>query len=101
MCKSSGEDVKIEIVFPEKYVAYNLKTMSKFAAAITHLCKAEAILGEDEFDFEIKGMTVMQVYTIEEAMEKFGIALTHSHKLGNTVFYADVTELRKILEGKE
>jgi hypothetical protein len=34
-------------------------------------------------------------------MEKFGIALTHSHKLGKTVFYADVTELRKILEGKE
>jgi hypothetical protein len=34
-------------------------------------------------------------------MEKFGIALTHSHKLGKTIFYADVTELRKILEGEE
>ena len=101
MCNSSNEDIQVEIIFPEKYVEYNLKTMPKYASAIAHLCKAGAILGEDEIEFAVEGMTVLQVYTVEKAMKKFGIEMTHDHSPIETVFYADVSGLRKILEGEE
>lgn len=98
MCDNFNEDIKVEIIFPEKYVQRNLETMSKYASAVAHLCKGGAILGEDEIEFTVEGMTVLQVYTVEKAMKKFGIELTHDHSLNETVFYADVSGLRKILE---
>lgn len=101
MCDNFNEDIQVEIIFPEKYVEYNLKTMSKYTSAIAHLCKAIAILGEDEIEFEIEGMTVMQVYAVEDIMRKFGIEMTHDHRVGHTTFYADVTGLRKLMEGEE
>ena len=58
-------------------------------------------LGEDEIEFAVEGMTVLQVYTVEKAMKKFGIEMTHDHSPIETVFYADVSGLRKILEGEE
>lgn len=101
MCDNSSEDIQVEIIFPEKYVEHNLKTMSKYASAVAHLCKAGAILGEDEIEFVVEGMTVLQVYTIEDAMRKFGVELTHDHRRGETTFYADVTGLQKLLRGEE
>lgn len=98
MCDNSNEDIQVEIIFPKKYVDHNLKTMSKYASAIAHACKAGAILGEDEIEFVVEGMTVLQVYTVEKAMKKFGIEMTHDHSLNETVFYADVSGLKKLLE---
>lgn len=101
MCDNSNKDIKVEIIFPKKYVEYNLKTMSKYASAIAHLCKAGASLGEDEIEFAVEGMTVLQVYTIEKAMKKFGIEMIHEHGFNKTVFYADVSGLREMLEGEK
>jgi hypothetical protein len=101
MCDNFNEDIQVEIIFPEKYVEHNIKTMPKYASAIAHLCKAGAILGEDEIEFAVEGMTVLQVYTVEKAMQKFGIEMTHDHSPIETVFYADVSGLKKMLEGEE
>ena len=99
------DDVTVEIIFPTEYVKHNLATMKKYSAAAAFYCRAAATLGEDETEFLMFGMTVMQVYTLEEAMTQFGIEMTHDHgftKDGRswTYFYADVRGLRKILEEK-
>lgn len=93
-------DIKVEIIFPQFYIERSLKTMSRYAGAIAHLCKGAAMLGEDETEFLIFGMTVMQVTTAEEAMEKFGVKMTHDNGWTSngkrwTYFYADVRELKK------
>lgn len=99
-------ETKVEIIFPEKYVKHNMRTMRKFSAAVAHYCKAAAILGEDETEFLIFGMTIMQVVTIEEAMKSFGIELTHdfgmqSNEKSWVYFYADVRGLRERMERGE
>lgn len=100
---ADSEDTKVEIIWPKEYVEYNMKTMSKYAAAIAHLCKAAAILGEDDTEFLIFGITVIQTITVESAFKFYGVELAHdSGKLPDgsrwTYFYADVSELRKRLE---
>ena len=95
------DEVKVEIILPAEYVEYNTRTMSSYASTIAHLCQDGAILGKDRIKFVIEGMTVLQVYTAEDAMRKFGVELTHDHKPGETTFYADVTGLQKLLRGEE
>lgn len=95
------DDVEVEIILPASYVGYNMRTMATYASAIAYLCKAAAILGKKEIAFEIEDMTIMQVYTVEDVMRKFGIEMTHDHWVGHTIFYADVTGLRKLMEGEE
>lgn len=97
------DDVTVEIIFPMEYVKHNLATMKKYSQAAAYYCRAAATLGEDEVEFLVFDMTVIQVYTLETAMKKFGIEMTHDHgytKDGRswTYFYADVRELKKILE---
>ena len=92
------DDIEVTIIFPENYASYNLKTVASFTKAIAHICKAAAILGKKEIEFEIEGMTVMHVYAVVYVMRKFGIEMTHDHRIGHTTFYADVTGLRKLME---
>ena len=97
------EDVTVEIIFPAEYIKYNMSTIRKFTQGIATLCKGAAILGEDETEFLVWDMTVLQVSAVEEAMKHFGIEMTHDHgctKDGRswTYFYADVRGLKEFLE---
>lgn len=95
------DNVEVAIILPDFYVDYNIKTIATFTKGIAYICKAAAILGKKEIEFEIDGMTVMQVYTAEDVMRKFGIEMTHDHRVGHTTFYADVTGLRKLMKEEE
>ena len=92
------DDIEVAIILPDFYVDYNIKTITIFTKGIAHICKAAAILDKKEIEFEIEGMTIMQVYVVEDVMRKFGIEMTHDHRVGHTTFYADVTGLRKLME---
>ena len=99
------DDVTIEIIYPKEYVEYNMATTKKFSAAVAYYCKAAALLEEDETEFLVGGMTVLQVYIIEEAMKRFGIQMEHEITRVDGVnyvhFYADVRGLQKKLEEGE
>ena len=103
---SNSEDIKVEIILPEEYVRQSMATMSKYSDAIAYLCKAGAILEEDETEFLIWGINVLQTQSIEEIFRKFGVEMTHEHgTLSNgarwTYFYADVRGLQdKLKEGR-
>ena len=97
------DDVTVEIIYPFAYIERCRATMKKYARGIASLLKGAAILGENETEFLVWDMTVLQVTILEEAMRQFGIEMTHDHGLTKdgrswTYFYADVSELRKILE---
>lgn len=97
------DDVIVEIIFPAEYINYNMSTIRKFTQGIATLCKGAAILGEDETEFIVWDMTVLQVGAVEEAMKHFGIKMTHDHGCTTdgrtwTYFYADVRGLKEFLE---
>lgn len=97
------DDVTVEIIFPAEYIKYNMSTIRKFTQGIATLCKGAAILGEDETEFLVWDMTVLQVGAVEEAMKHFGIKMTHDHGCTTdgrtwTYFYADVRGLKDFLE---
>lgn len=102
----SSDDIKVEIRLPQAYVDRSHATMRKYAAAIALLCKASAILEEDDTEFIIYGMTLIQVQAIEEAMKMFGIELMHiDHKVDtngktSTWFCADVSGLRELMDNE-
>ena len=104
MCDNSNEDIQVEIIFPEKYVQRNLETMKQFAGAAAHYCKAAVILGQDDTFFTLVDISVLQVYSLEEAMKTYGIQMIHQIYCveGKTCarFYADVRELKKLLESE-
>ena len=54
-----SDDIKVEIIFPEKYLEDNVKTMKKFSAAAAHYCKAAALLGENMTIFTLSGISVL------------------------------------------
>lgn len=96
------DEVKVEILFPKEYVQYNVSTMQRFAQAAMCRCKAAALLGKDEEEFVLYGITVLQIYSLESILKKYGIILTHEWITVNgksqPYFYADVTRLRDRLE---
>ena len=99
------DEVEVDIIYPTKYIEHNLSTMKKYSQAAAFYCRAAATLGEDDAEFLMFDMTVMQVYTLESAMKEFGIEMSHDFgftKNGRSwaYFYADVRGLRKILEEK-
>lgn len=98
-----SDDVKVEIIFPEKYQEDNVKTMRKFAAAAAHHCKAAALLGENMAIFTLSGISVLQTYSLEEALKVYGVEMIHElyRADGKTYacFYADVRGLKEKLEG--
>ena len=96
------DDVTVEIIYPTEYVKYCMSTMRKFTSGVATLCKGAAILGENEAEFLVWDMTILQVNILEEAMRQFGIEMTHEYGCAKdgrrwTRFYADVSGLRKIL----
>ena len=99
------DEVEVEIIWPQAYVEHNLATIKKFTSGISHLCKGAALVGEDETEFLVWDITVLQVITIEEAMRHFGIEMTHEvGKIGNrryAYFYADLRGLIEKLESGE
>ena len=100
------DEVEVEIIYPPAYVEYSLKTIRQYASGISHLCKGAAILGDDDTEFLVYDMTMMQVVSIEETMKLFGIEMTHEcGKLPNgtrwVYFYADLRGLKEKMESGE
>lgn len=100
------DEVKVEIIYPPAYVDYNLKTIRQYASGISHLCKGAAILGDDDTEFLVWDMTVLQVTTIEEIMRHFGVEMEHDMgKLSDgtrwTYFYCDIRRLKEMLKNGE
>lgn len=101
MC--SNDDFNVEIIYPESYVERCCATMKKYTRGIALLLKGKATLGEDEAEFLVWDMTLLQVQALEDAMRMFGVEMTHDFGLGEdghswTYFYADISRLRRILE---
>ena len=94
------DDVEVEIIYPREYVEYSMSTIRKYSRGISYLCKGAAVLGEDDTEFLVFGITVLQTSIVEEVFRKFGVEMTHEHGTlpdGTrwTYFYADLRELRK------
>lgn len=103
MC--SNDDFNVEIVYPKVYVERCCATMKKYTRGIALLLKGKATLGEDEAEFLVWDMTLLQVQALEDAMRMFGVEMTHDFGLCEegdgyswTYFYADISRLRRILE---
>lgn len=100
------DEVKVEIIYPSAYVEHSLSTIRRYASGISHLCKGAAILGEDETEFLVFGMTVLQIITIEEIMRHFGIKMEHdTGKLSDgtrwVYFYCDIKDFKERLDNGE
>ena len=100
------DDVKVEIIYPPEYVDYCMETIRQYSSGISHLCKGAAILGEDDTEFLVYDMTVLQVLSIEEIMRHFGIEM--EHEMGRlsdgtrwTYFYCDLRGLREMMKNGE
>ena len=96
------DEIDVEIIYPKFYVDYNMATLKKFARGISYLCKGAALMGEDETEFLVWGITVMQTQIMENTLAKFGIKLEHEHgrlETGErwTYFYADLNGLKERL----
>ena len=101
MC--SNDNFNVEIIYPKVYVERCRATMRKYTRGIASLLKGAATLGEDETEFMVWDMTVLQVRIIEETMRTFGVEMTHDFGLCEddhswTYFYADISKLREALE---
>ena len=100
------DEVEVEIIYPQAYVDHNMSTIKKYSAGISYLCRGAAVLGEENTEFLVYGMTVVQVITIEEAMKKFGIEM--EHEMGRlpdgtrwTYFFVDLRGLLEKIENGE
>ena len=94
------DDVKVEIIYPREYVEYSMSTNHKYSRGISYLCKGAAVLGDDDTEFLVYGITVLQTFILEEVFKCFGVEMTHEHgtlPCGTrwTYFYADLRGLRK------
>lgn len=94
------DDVEVEIIYPREYVEYCMKTIRKYSRGMACLCKGAAVLGDDDTEFLVYGVTVLQTSILEEVFRKFGVELEHEHGTlpdGTrwTYFYADLRGLRK------
>lgn len=75
-----------------------MATMKKYSSAAAYYCRAAATLNKDKVRFSLPGITVIQVYSLEEAMKVYGIKMTHKFINGLCWIYADVSGLSKFLE---
>jgi hypothetical protein len=97
------DDVKVEIIYPRRYVEQSMATIRKYSRGIACLCKGAAVLEEDDTEFLVFGINVLQTSIIEETFKRFGVEMEHEHgRLSDgtrwTYFYADVRELRKRMD---
>ena len=97
-----NEILGVEIIYPKSYVDYNFSTIQRYPSGIASILKGHAMFGNEEVEFIVRGMTLLQVNTVEEAMRYFGVEMMHEHKVlpdgaRETYFYADLHGLIKIL----
>ena len=97
------DDVTVEIIYPLEYVEYSMSTIRKYSRGISYLCKGAAILGDDDTEFLVYGVTVLQTSILEEVFRKFGVEMTHDHGTLSdgtrwTYFYADLRGLRERMD---
>lgn len=97
------DGITVKIIYPTEYVKYCMSTMKKFTSGVAALCKGAAILGQDETEFLVQDITVLQVNVLEEAMKQFGVEMTHEYGYAKdgrrqTYFYADISKLKKYLK---
>jgi hypothetical protein len=96
------DEVKVEFIYPQAYVEYSMSTIRNFSRGISYLCKGEAVLGENEADFIVWDMTVLQISVLEEVFRKFGVEMTH--ECGAVAgrryvwIYADLTGLKERMD---
>jgi hypothetical protein len=97
------DDVKVEIIYPLEYVEYSKSTIRKYSRGMAYLCKGAAVLGDDDTEFLVYGITVLQTSVVEEVFRKFGVEMEHEHGIlpsGTrcTYFYADLRGLKKRMD---
>lgn len=97
------DEITVDIIFPKEYVDYNMSTIKRYSSGISHICKGVVLLGKDETEFLVYGMTIVQIVTLEEALLEFGIELTHevgtlSDGTRWAYFYADLSGLKELME---
>lgn len=100
------DDFTVEFIYPEAYAKYSIDTIKRYTSGISHLCKGAVLLGEEDTEFLVYGMTTLQVLAIEKILRQFGVELTHdSGTLPSgarwTYFYADLRGLKELMEGEE
>jgi hypothetical protein len=79
MIERDDEIVDVEIIYPKFYVDYNLETIRQFSGAVAHHCQAAAMTGQKTVEFEMPGITVAQILSLEEVMRAFGVEMTHTY----------------------
>lgn len=97
------DNVIVEFIYPPKYVEYCMKTIHKYSRGMAHLCKGAAILGDDDTEFLVYGITVLQASVLEKVFRKFGVEMEHEHGTlpdGTrwTYFYADLHGLKERMD---
>ena len=99
------DDIKVEIRFPLSYVERNTATMKKFSSAAALMCKAAAILKEDDTEFLFTDISVLQAYALKDVLSRYNIELEFDLFRANGItyayFYADVRGLQELLEQGE
>jgi hypothetical protein len=79
--------------------------MKKFSSAAALMCKAAAILGEDDTEFLFSNISVMQAYTLRDVLSRYNIELEFDLFRANGTtfgyFYADVRGLQELLKQEE
>ena len=100
------DDVKVEIIYPRKYVEYCLRTIRKYASGISLLCKGAVVLGDETTEFLVYDMTILQVKVLVQIMRQFGIEMEYDYgKLTNgtrwVYFYCDLQGLKEKMENGE
>lgn len=100
------DEVEVEIIYPREYVEYCMKTICKYSRGMACLCKGAAVLGDDDTEFLIYDITVLQSSILKEAFRKFGVQLEHEHGIlpdGTrwTYFYVDLRGLKERMNEDE
>lgn len=100
------DEIKVEIIYPREYVEQSMATIHKYSRGIAYLCKGAAVLGDDDTEFLVWGINVLQTSIIEETFKQFGVEMEHEHgKLPDgtrwTYFYCDLQGLREMIENGE
>ena len=94
------DNVEVEIIYPREYVEYCMKTIRKYSRGMAYLCKGAAVLEDEDTEFLVWGITVLQTSILEEVFRKFGVEMEHDHgRLSDgtrwTYFYADLRGLKE------
>lgn len=92
------EEIKVEILYPKEYTSQSLLTMKQWSAMVMHICQYAKLRNQDQINFVLVGLTVLQVYALKQSMLYYGISLIHQIKRVNNLnfvwFNANLTNLK-------